>query len=241
MAVSFLTYLFGTLATLLFKPLFSFRSERKQLLVGRGVFGVLASFCYTISILFIPLTNSTLFFNTAPLFIPILSIFWLKEKISAWTWSSILIGFIGVGLIVAPQEASLFRPGNLIGLMSGLFLAIAYFFMKLLTKTEPPLRIIFYYLGTGALLHLPLLYRYFQVNDFKVYGYSLLAAFFLIAAQIGLIKAYQSESASKVGVFQYLTVVFVGLIDWYFFDAHISRQELLGISFVILGVFLLHK
>ena len=147
--VSFIVYLTGTLSLVPFivrKGGLNFlKSEHYYELIGRAIFGTIASFCYTISILYIPIVNGTLLFNTAPLFIPLLMTVFLKKKVEKSTWFAVLIGFVGIIIIIKPTEAIFTQTGNLVGLFSGFCLAIAYLLMKSLSGTDPNIRIIFYY------------------------------------------------------------------------------------------------
>lgn len=240
--VSFIVYLTGTLALLpivLKNGLAYLKSDHYMSLLGRAVFGTAASFCYTISLYYIPIVNGTLLFNTAPLFIPMLATFFLKKKVERSTWLAVLIGFIGIIVIIKPTSALFTQTGNLIGLFSGLSLAIAYLLMKLLTATDPPVRIIFYYLGIGMLMQIPLLF-FSELPSSDSILYSIFAGFFLLAAQLSLIKAYSYADASKVGIYQYTSVVFVGLFAFFIDGVVPSMAEILGIVLVtIAGVIII--
>lgn len=229
--VSFITYLTGTFLLFPFislKGLTELKSEHYAFLIGRAVFGTFASFCYTLSIHYIPIVNGTLLFNTAPLFIPLLATLFLKDKVGKNTWIAVLIGFVGVVIIIKPTESILTQPGNLIGILSGIFLAIAYLLMKLLTATDPGVRIIFYYLGIGTLLQIPLLFLTGAFPSMESVIYAVLAGVLLLAAQMALVTGYKYAQASQIGIYQYSTVVFVGILDWMLWDAIPSGRELLG-------------
>lgn len=229
--VSFIAYLTGTFLLLPFivqKGVAELKSEHYNLLIGRAVFGTVASFCYTISMHYIPIVNGTLLFNTAPLFIPILATIFLKEKINRSTWIAVLIGFIGIIVIINPTEAIFTQSGNFIGIFSGISLAIAYLMMKVLTKTDPGIRIIFYYLGIGTLMQIPTLFFASGLPSMKSALYAILAGIFLLAAQLTLVSAYRYAQASQIGIYQYSSVVFVGLIDWLLWSTIPNSGEIIG-------------
>lgn len=228
--VSFIAYLAATLILIPFilRSGWSYlKSEHYPFLFGRAIFGTIASFLYTISMHDLPIVNGTLLFNTAPLFIPLLATIFLKMKISIGTWMAVLIGFIGVIIVIKPTEEIFTQSGDLIGISSGIFLAIAYLLMKLLTKTDPGIRIIFYYLGLGTLLQIPLL---FFVNLPEPGGimYAAFAGIALLAAQMSLVTGYKYAEASQIGIYQYSTVVFVGLFDWWLWHAVPTTGEIIG-------------
>lgn len=236
--VSFIAYLTGSLVLLPFilqKGLGYLKSEHYSFLVGRAVFGTVASFCYTISIHFIPIVNGTLLFNTAPIFIPILTVLFLNTKVKRSVWFAVLIGFIGIIVIIKPTEAIFTQSGNLIGIFSGVSLAIAYLLMKLLTATDPSIRIIFYYLGIGTLLQVPFLFFAGSLPSSESCLYAILSGIMLLAAQIILINAYKYAEASQIGIYQYCSVVFVGLFDWMLWGTVPTIWDLIGILLVAIA------
>lgn len=235
--VSFIAYLTGTLLLLPFIAkggLTNLKSEHYLLLIGRALFGTAASFLYTISMHYIPLVNGTLLFNTAPLFIPLLATLFLKQKIDKKVWLAILIGFIGVIIIIKPTEKIFTDPGNFIAIFSGISLAIAYLLMKLLTATDPGIRIIFYYLGIGTVLQIPLLFLSSPPVMESIF-YSLLAGVVLLIAQLLLVRGYGYADASQIGIYQYTSVVFVGVIDWLLWSTVPSYGEILGALLIALA------
>ncbi|MFA6916515.1 MAG: DMT family transporter [Parachlamydiales bacterium] len=236
--VSFLAYLTGTLVLVPFIATYGLeylKSEHYPFLIGRALFGTAASFLYTISIQYIPIVNGTLLFNTAPIFIPLLSIIFLKARLEKSLWLAVLIGFIGIIIIIKPTAAIFTQTGNLVGLASGMSLAIAYLLMKLLTNTDPGIRIIFYYLGIGTLVQAPLLYFAEGYPTLEGSIYAIISGLMLVIAQLALIKGYHYADASQIGVYQYSSIVFVGLIEWMFWDNVPPLSDLLGILLVAIA------
>jgi drug/metabolite transporter (DMT)-like permease len=235
--VSFIAYLTGSatlLPYILYKGSSYLKSNHYPLLLGRAVFGTIASFCYTISILYIPIVNGTLLFNTAPIFIPLLSMFFLHTKISKRIWIAVAIGFIGIIVIIKPTLAIFTQSGNLIGLFSGISLAIAYLLMKILTSTDPGIRIIFYYLGIGTLLQIPLLF-FSELPHLHSCFYAAASGWLLLSAQLALVTAYKYAQASQVGIYQYTSVAFVGIFNWILWSSVPDAGEILGIILVTIA------
>lgn len=233
--VSFITYLTGALILIPFfakEGLSYLKSDHYYYLLSRAVIGTLASFLYTISIQFIPIVNGTLLFNTAPIFIPILAIIFTKAKIAGSTWLAVLLGFIGIIFVIKPTEAIFTQTGNLVALASGISLAVAYFIMKLLTSTDPGIRITFYYLGIGALLQIPLLFFTPSLPHENSILYAMLCGFVMVLAQLSLIKGYTYAEASQIGVYQYSSVVFIGIFSWILWGEIPRPMDLIGIILV---------
>ncbi len=240
--VSFIAYLTASLILLpyiIWKGFDYLKSEHYGLLLGRAIFGTLASLVYTISIHYIPIVNSTLLFNTAPIFIPILSVIFLHAKIARVIWLAVALGFLGIVIIIQPTAEIFTQEGNLLGLLSGIFLAIAYLQMKLLTNTDPSVRIIFYYLAIGTLIQIPLLYFFDKPTSLL---FAILSGFALVTAQITLVNAYRYAKASEVGIYQYASVVFVGILDWMIWNNVPPVWDILGVLLVTLaGILIIYN
>lgn len=236
--VSFLCYIVGTLLLIPYlcrKGLHALKTEKFKYHLGRIVFGLTASLLYTLSLNYIPMVNATLLFNTTPLFIPLLSIYMMNTHISTPTWWAILLGFIGVIILIKPTVEIFHQSGDLIGLASGMSLAVAYVFVKMLAATDPLQRIVFYYFFGGAILQLPLLYFAGPFPPMDAVGYSIAAGASLLVAQMSLVKAYSLADAADVGIFQFTSVIFVGFIDWLIWSQVPPVRDWLGIALVILA------
>lgn len=241
--VSLIAYIVATACTAIFifpQGFSALKSQHYRLLVARAVIGTCASFLYMLSMHYISVVNSTLLFNTAPIFIPILSVCILHNKVQTRIWFAVVLGFIGILFIIRPGEDIFVNPGNFIGLLSGIALAIAYLIMKTLTNTDLGLRIIFYYFSIGTVMQLPLLWLTDNIPSNETIGYAALSGIMLVLAQISLVKAYQNASASEVGVYQYSSVVFVGMMEWLLWSMTPGFLDIIGFILVsIAGIFII--
>lgn len=201
----------------------------------RAFFGVTASLLYFVAMYYIPLLNATLLFNTTPIFIPILAIFMLGESVTPKIWFSIFVGFIGILFIIRPDASSFGQPGDFIGLASGFFLAVAFVYVKKLTKTDSPNTINFYFFCIATLLQIPLLFFFGNFPSQKTILLSICGGLMLFLMQTFIVKAYQYAEASKIGVFQYSSVVFVGIIDWLIWGIVPSWTVYVGIILVVMA------
>lgn len=236
--INFLAYFTGFiffLPIVLNKGLGFLKTQHFKYHFGRGFFGVLASLLYIYSLPYISLLNATLLFNTTPLFIPLFAIFMMGVKVNWLTWLSIFVGFIGVIIIIQPNATLFEKPGNLIALFSGITLALAYVFIKILTPTDPPLRIVFYFFLLASFLQIPFLFFAGPFPSTKTCLLAMGAGVTQILAQWFIVKAYEYAEAAKVGVFQYTSVVFVGIIDWLLWGVIPTASDYLGGAIVILA------
>lgn len=98
----------------------------KQLKNGllRGFYMVTSQYCFFYYISQSSLLNATMLYYTAPVFIPLISKYLLKDKSVKIFSKSIFLTLVGVGFIVQPDQSFL-MSASLIGLLSGIFWAIS--------------------------------------------------------------------------------------------------------------------
>lgn len=233
---NFIAFVVGAiiLSVFLFKEGFSvFKTDHFILHFCRALFGVSASLAYVYAINYIPLLNATLLYNATPLFIPIFAIFLLKSKTSLTTWIAIFIGFIGVAFIIHPTLDVVRHPGDFLGLGSGILLALAFTFVKMLTKTESYLTILFYFFFLASLFQIPFIPLFGPFPSSYDLLFCCAGGVSLLIGQWGIVKSYSYAPASKVGIFQYSSVISIGIIDWLIWDVKPTLSELIGTMIVI--------
>jgi len=183
--------------------------------LGRGLAGVTAMYCYFYAIAHLPLAEAVLLNYSTPLFIPFIAALWLGEQVSMRLWAAIGVGFAGIVLILKPG-LGMFTPVSLIGLASGMFGALAMVSIRRLSKTEPTLRIVFYFSAVcTAVSAVPLLWRW-QTPDPALWTLLILMGVLASLAQLLLTRAYSHAPAAQVGPFTYSTVVFAAAVGWIF-------------------------
>lgn len=69
----------------------------------RGLLDSLASFTYLTAVFHMPLGNATAINLAGPLFLTVLAVFFLRERVNLGRWALILLGFAGVLLVVQPR------------------------------------------------------------------------------------------------------------------------------------------
>lgn len=83
-------------------------------------------------------------------------------------------------------------------------------------------------------MQIPLLLIMPMTFDIHTILFCMLSGIMLLFAQLGLVKAYSYASAAEVGVYQYSSVVFVGLIEWLLWS--ITPDALDYVGFVLVSI-----
>ncbi len=200
----------------------------------RGTAGVASFFCFVFAMAEIPLVDASLLQNTAPIFIPIIGLIWLRDKVDKRIWIGIAIGFVGIVLIIKPDGA-LFKASDLIGLVSGILLAIGYIAMKIITKTDGFKTILFYFSLTAFLISLPFGILNWSNPSMPGWLYATATGALLVGYLILLQFAYRHIEPSKLSPFNYSVVIFMGLLDWWLFGNMPDTLTVIGIIIVSTG------
>lgn len=197
----------------------------------RSLAGLAAMYCYFYAIGHIPLAEATLLNYSTPLFIPLVAVAWLGERPPKRLWPAVLLGFAGIALILKPGM-QLFTPAALVGLAAGLLTAVAMTGVRGLTRTEPSLRIVFYFSLIASLVSsVPLTWAW-QTPSAGVWGLLLAIGILASGAQILMTRAYARAPAAQVGPFSYAAVVFAGVAGWLWWDETLDVLSLAGIVLV---------
>ena len=181
--------------------------------IFRGFISICAMSCFFYAIGHIGLSESTLLNATSPLFIGLMSMPILKEKVSFSTSIALIVGFIGVVFILKPGTA-LFTFAALIGLCSGFFIASAKVLVRYMANTEPVLRTVFYFSITTTVYSGILMLWFWQTPSYYDVGMMVLAAICATGGQTLLTYSFTHNDAVSVAPFTYVTVVIATLIGW---------------------------
>ena len=207
------------------------RTSNLRLHLIRDGAGFSAMVCYFYAIPRLDLASAMLLNYSAPLFIPLIARVWLKEPIVPAVAAAILAGFIGLLMILKPSVA-LTVPA-LIGLLSGVLVAVAMVGIRRMAGVEPVFRTVLYFALFSTLASALALPWSWQTparwHWLALIGIGTLAA----SAQILITLAYHRAPAAQTGLYTYLAVLFGGLYGWVLWNDRPDRWSLLGMVIVV--------
>lgn len=190
------------------------RTRQLHLHLTRSLLGLSAMYCYFFSIAHLHLAEATLLNYTAPLYVPLLAWWWLKEPAPHRLYGALLIGFIGIMLILKPG-IGIFKPQALVGVLAGMLTAGAFVSLRQMAQSEPPLRTVFYFGVTSTLISaVPLLWSW-QTPPAGLFLVLLLMGGVASAGQLLLTRAYAHAPAAWVGSFTYTIIPLSALVGWW--------------------------
>ncbi|OIO60485.1 MAG: EamA family transporter [Verrucomicrobia bacterium CG_4_9_14_3_um_filter_43_20] len=235
MQVTFLRFLFATIVLIPFMIYFgkkSFSTSRPGVHIMRGalLYGGIALWVYGLSI--VPITVATVINFTIPIFVLILAIFFLSERVGWQRWIATIAGFAGVILVLQPSEGN-FNPMTLLLLLSALMFAALDVTNKKFVVKETMLSMLFYSALVTMLLGLIPAINVWQAPTTQQWllffglgcGGNLLLFF--------LLKAFAAVDASALSPFRYFELVIAGITGYLFFQEVPAFMTLLGAVVII--------
>ena len=201
----------------------------------RAAAGLLSQVLMFAAVKEMPLVNAVLLSNSAPLFIPLVTWAWLRQRVSGTVWASLFIGFAGVVLILRPGVALLTNPIALIALSAALFSAFALVSVNQLSKTEPSGRILFYYFLFSSAVAAPFAILEWKTPSSQEWLFLGGIGLMMAMSQMLIIRAYQHATPSRIAPFNYTVVIFSGLIGWIVWHNKPGVLSLVGVLLVTAG------
>lgn len=210
------------------------RTKRLSAHFWRATIGIIGMQSWFYCIATLPLTQATALSFTAPIFSTVFAVLFLKEKAHTWHWIAMVLGFSGVLIILRPTGDT-FSPLSLIVLFTTSMWAGAGMFIKSLTDTESPLRIVFFmvlFMSIWSLL--PALY-YWQWPSPDVWGYLVMIAAFAFVAQWTLAKAYSLTDIVKLTPYDFSRLIFTSILAYFTFDESSDLYTWIGATIIVVS------
>jgi S-adenosylmethionine uptake transporter len=150
---------------------------------------------------------------------------------------TIVLGFVGVALVLRPTLSAGQLVGGMVGLLSGMFAALAYLQVASLARAgEPDSRTVWYFsLGSVLVGGLGML----VVGGTAWSGWQgvwlLPIGLLALGGQLCMTRAYASGATLVVANLQYTGIVFASLYGVWIFGDRIDALAVLGIGLIIVS------
>ena len=229
-------------------------------MIWRGVVMFLAYTSYYLALAALPMATTVALYFSAPLFITVLSVFFLAEKVGPRRWSALVAGFAGVLIMVRPGS-DLFDWAALLPVLSGLTYAISMIAARRLGTTESAAALAFW--GNAVFLVAALAMSALLGSgsyegdahpslEFLLRGWVMPSAFDLfLMASCGVIaaagltlltQAYRIGEASVVTPLEYTGLLWSVIYGWVFWRDWPTMPDWTGIAIIIAaGLYILWR
>lgn len=224
------------------------RTKRFPGHVLRALSGTAAMGCgfYALSVL--PLAEQVALTYTSPLFVTLLAIPFLGEKVGIHRWAAVLLGFGGILIMAVGQgafaagAASVVLIGTIAAVSNGFFSAITTLLVRGLSSTETSTTIVLWQsvlmtLMTG--LALPFVWVTPTGPEWLLLlGVGLFGGI----AQVMITEANASAQVSALGPYSYGAILWSMLLGWAVWGDIPGISTLLGAALIVAaGLYILHR
>ena len=177
---------------------------------------------------------------TSPFWSILISAIALGEVVRGRRIAATIAGFCGVLMIVKPQGG--FEPAMLLALGSALMTSTAMITMKRLSSTEPPTRIVFYFMLFGSMALLPPAAATWRTPDPGQLAWLLLAGLLGAIGQAFLARAYDAGEVSVVAPFDFVRLPVAAVLGYLVFRELPDFWSIVGTTVIVASaIYLLRR
>lgn len=212
----------------------SFKMQRPLLVHLRSFTGVASSMLITFAFVSIPFAEAYALVFMMPVFITLMSVLLLKERVDVVRWSMLLLGFLGVLLVVRPGFRVL-EPGHFAALGCAVFGAATTTILRIVAPTEKRVSLILlpaiYVTVANAVLMIP----GFVVPTWEQLGLLAASGGLIGIGHLMLIAATRNADASQVAPVQYVQIVWAIVLGALFFSEFPDWLVYVGLGVVMIS------
>ena len=208
--------------------------------IKRSLFGVTALLLWFTSITLLPLATALTLNYMSPVWIALIlgagaALAGTAGAADKKLIGAILLSFAGVNSLQKPSVGKDQRAGGLIGLVSGVFTALAYVEVRQLGQLgEPEGRIVFYFSGVGLVCGLVWM-LFTGLSTHTWHGVGLLLAIGILATlgQTSMTRAYKRGNTLLTANLQYAGIVFSSLWGILVWNDQLNWVSWLGMALIV--------
>ena len=217
-----------------------YTTERSKEHLFRCLMGLMALIAIVVALRELPLAVVVSLSYAAPLFITVLSIFLLSEKVGIFRWLAVLIGFIGVIIIAEPG----FKGMNYLYFLPLIFcigMAFVTITIRKLSTTEPIWLISIFFSITISIAGLATIPMGWKIPNFQDFILLALIGVTGGSANLFLTQSYKLSEVSLVAPLKYLALVFAIFFGYFIWNEIPTIKTLIGASLVVLASLIIFR
>lgn len=217
-----------------------YTTERSKEHLFRCLMGLMALIAIVIALRELPLAVVVSLSYAAPLFITVLSIFLLSEKVGVFRWLAVLIGFVGVIIIAEPG----FKGMNYLYFLPLIFcigMAFVTITIRKLSTTEPIWLISIFFTITISIAGLATIPMGWIMPNFQDFILLALIGVTGGSANLFLTQSYKLSEVSLVAPLKYLALLFAIIFGYLIWNEIPTVKTLIGASLVVLASLIIFR
>ncbi|HEY5569638.1 MAG TPA: DMT family transporter [Gammaproteobacteria bacterium] len=201
----------------------------------RSLSGTISMFCWFTALTMIPLADFTAISFTAPMFLTILAMLFLGERIHRYRWTALGVGFVGVLIMIGPHLSfGDGATGVTIALGAAVFGALAMMFLRGMSSGgEHAITITFYFSLTSMVCAAFTAFWGWPMPTGRQWLFIVLVGVFGVLGQLLMTFSYRYAEASTIAPLDYSNLLVAVAFGYFFFDEIPQVSIWLGAPLVI--------
>ncbi len=207
----------------------------------RGLYEVLTALFFFIALILLPISEVYTLLMTNPFFVTIFAFLFLKEKVGVRRWAAVIVGFIGVVVVINPQDLN-FNFIFILPIISAIFLTIRDITTKTLATKSNSVEITFI---TALLITIfaglaSLFFGYHVTLDEA--PHILISSIFVLFGYLFSVMTVYYAPLSLTASARYSVIIF-GIIFGYFILSEVPSSNMIFGSIIITlsGLFVIKR
>lgn len=209
------------------------RTTRLGMHFLRGFFGIAAFVLVVYALQWLILADAMVLAFTSPFWSILISALVLGEAIRGNRVLAAVVGFCGVVMVVKPQGG--IEPAMALALGSAVMTSGAMVSMKRLSSSEPPTRIVFYFMLFGTLLLVPPAAATWQTPTAGQLGWLALTGVLGVVGQAFLARAYDAGEVGIIAPLDFVRLPVAVLLGFVVFGELPDAWSVAGTTVIILA------
>ena len=219
----------------------------------RGILFFTAFVLYFFCLTKISLAMAVTLFFVSPLFITVLSMIFLNEKIGLRRWLALLIGFIGVYLVMDPKIDN-FNVYTIFPIICAFFYSLTMIIQKITSERDNLCSQTFHIylfallfasiagliLGNGQYndssnQNWQFLLSSWSLNNIHIINSLLFIGISGVVAFLCIFQAYRIGSPPSVAPFEYILIILSLILSWIIWEETLNFRGFLGLGLIVLA------
>lgn len=198
----------------------------------RGLALAIGPLLFYLSFRVLSIPDAYALINAVPMFVALLAVPMLGERLGTGRALAVLAGFIGVLVIIRPGTET-FTPYALLPLACAFVGALFQILTRKAAGPEPAVTSLFYAIVVGAVLYAPAM-PFVWVTPASALHWALLLLMGVLGflASFALVASYQLAPSSFIAPFLYSQLVWAVLFAWWVFGEAPDRWTVLGMAII---------
>ncbi len=186
----------------------------------RSLAGTASMFCWLTALTLIPLADFTAISFTSPMFLTVLAMLFLGERIHAYRWTALVMGFVGVLITIGPHLTFGGRSaGVLVAFGAAGFSALAMLFLRSMSGRggEHAITITFYFSATSMVCGAATAVAGWPMPTAEQWLFIVLIGVLGVFGQLMLTFSYRYAEVSTIAPLDYTNLLLAVGFGYYLF------------------------